>query len=348
MKHTLTKIALKLLLLVATLAVLDVVYRYTFYEGDLRNGCTLMERSLKPAAEQADIAYLGESSNHTVADDEEDKRFISDMLQDLLPDHRVCNMDRDACHAGIYYDILRNVPSNAPLRTAVVTVNIRSFSAEWIYSNLEVPLRKEQVFMLHAPALYKRLLLAFKGYTHWSESERAEKVRHALRHQTFSPVADLPYCNAAEWDKAVADSLTASGADELSISMTTHYVKAFACQIDENNPRITDLDRIVHLCRKRGWQPVFLILPDNEEQMLELVGPELVELLRRNGDFIEQRYTSMGVTVVNCQGMVADCDFRDRDFPTEHYRQAGRQAVASALATAIATTPIQININKER
>ncbi len=331
MKQILRNIAFKFLLLAAVLAVLDVVYRYTFYERDLREGCTLMERSLKPVAEGADIAYLGESSNHAVADDEEDKRFISDMLQDLLPDNRVCNMDKDACHAGIYYDILRNIPKDNPVRVAVVTVNLRSFSAEWIYSSLEVALQKEQVFMKPAPALYKRILLAFKGYNHWSEKEREAKVRHSLQHQSFEHPA-IHYRTAAEWDLALCDSLIASGAD---IWMATHYVKAFACQIDESNPRIKDLDRIVILCRKRGWQPVFLMLPDNEEQMASMVGPALVDLLRRNGNFIEQRYSQMGVTVVNCQGMVADCNFRDRDFPTEHYRQEGREAIANALYNAI-------------
>lgn len=337
------KLLRSILLLAVLLVVLDIVYRYTFYDRDLREGCTLMERSLKPVGEQADIAYLGESSNHTVAEDEEDKRFISDMLQDLMPSHRVCNMDKDACHAGIYYDILRNIPKDNPVKVAVVTVNLRSFSAEWLYSSLEVPLQKEQVYMRRAPALYKRMLLAFKGYAHWSEDERDTKVRKALRHQGFDPVAGVPYSTAAEWDKALYDSLSAVGADEVTISMATHYVKAFACKIDDKNPRIRDLDRIVKLCKQRGWMPVFLILPDNEEQMTELVDPGLVELLRRNGNFIDQRYRSQGVTVVNCQGMVADADFRDRDFPTEHYRQAGRQAIAYALYNALYSTPWELH-----
>ena len=342
MKQILKTIALKFMLLAAVLAVLDVVYRYTFYPRDLREGCTLMERSLKPVAEEADIAYLGESSNHSVAEDEDDKRFISDMLQDLLPNHRVCNMDKDACHAGVYYDILRNVPSDNQLRVAVVTVNLRSFSAEWLYSSLEVPLQKEQVYMRHAPALYKRMLLAFKGYAHWSETERESKVRRALRHQEFDRVEGVPYLTAAEWDKALYDSLTAAGADEVTVSMATHYVKAFACRIDDDNPRIRDLDRIVRLCRKRGWMPVFLILPDNEEQMAEMVGPGLVDIIRRNGNYIEQRYRQQGVLVVNCQGMVADADFRDRDFPTEHYRQAGRQAIAYAIFNTLYSTPWEL------
>ena len=87
-------------------------------------------------------------------------------------------------------------------------------------------------------------------------------------------------------DRGLADSLNAVGTDEATVSMATHYVKCFACRIDENNPRVRDLDCIVRLCERRHWQPVFLILPDNEEQIDEMVGHGLVELLHRNAAFM--------------------------------------------------------------
>ena len=328
---TIKKLALKALLLAGVLVLLDVVYRYTLYPKDLEANCTLMQRSMMPVEQNADVVYLGESSNHAVADDEEDKRFISDMLQDLVPDHLVANLDKDACHAGVYYDILRNIPDESPVKIAVVTVNMRSFTAEWIYSDLEVPLRKEQVMMKKAPALYKRMLLAFKGYTHWTEDERCKIVRKALRKQQIN-YAGVPWKTASQWDNVVGHKLVSQGVSDDTISLATHYVKGFACDVDEENPRIRDLDRIAELCRQRGWHAVFHILPDNEDQMTALVGPELVDILRRKGKFVEQRYKAMGVTVVNNQGTVRDADFRDRDFPTEHYRQNGRLTIASAIA----------------
>ncbi len=334
-RHTIRRLALKGLMAAVLLVLLAVVYRYTLYPADLEAHCTLMQRSQLPVSEGDDIIYLGESSNHAVADDEPDQRFISDMLQDLLPGHRVGNLDKDACHAGVYYDIMRNIPVQSPVRTAVVTVNIRSFSTEWIYSDLETALNKERVMMKKAPALYRRMLLAFKGYTHWSDAEREKIVRNGLKHQSFDPPAGLPYTTAAQWDRAVANDMWSRGVSQDTIVLATHYVKCFACQVDGDNPRIRDLDRIVRLCRQRGWHLVLNILPDNEQQMAELVGPELVELVRRNGTFVERRYSVPGVTVVNNQGIVADADFRDRDYPTEHYRQAGRQAIATALAAAI-------------
>lgn len=335
MNTTLRNILLKGLLVVVVAVLLDVLYRYTLYPADLAENCTLMERSNKAVEEQADIIYLGESSNHTFADEEPDHRFISDMLQDLLPSHRVANLDKDACHAGVYYDIMRNIPGKNDVQTAVVTVNLRSFTAEWIYSDLEVPLGKERVMMKQAPALYKRMLLAFKAYPHWSDKERDKIVRRELKRQRFMPPEGVPYNNATDWERAVAERYRSLGASDDTIGLATHYVKCFAADLDDRNPRVRDFDRIVKLCRKRGWHLVLHILPDNEEQMTELVGPALVEILRRNGDYIVDRYSRQGVTVVNNQGLVPDEGFRDRDFPTEHYRQAGRQAIAANIASAI-------------
>lgn len=337
-RHTILLLLKKSLLLAALMVPLAVVYHLTRWPQDLEENCTLMERSLLPLQEQADIIYLGESSNHAVADDESDQRFISDMIADRLPEHRVANMDKDACHAGVYYDIMRNVPQEAPVRVAVVTVNMRSFTTEWIYSSLEVALRKEQVFMKKSPALWKRMLIAFKAYPHWTEDERRALVFHGLMRQSFAPPDSLPYSTAAKWDKGLAQEMQARGMDDATIAMATHYVKCFACDVDEHNPRIHDLDRIADLCHERGWLPVFNILPDNEEQMTELVGPELVTLLRRNGRFVEERYRQRGVVVVNNQGLVADADFRDRDYPTEHYRMEGRRAIAARVADAIVAT----------
>ena len=161
----------------------------------MEENCSLMELSLKPMQGGDDIVYLGESSNHAYSESDNDRRAISEMVDSLLPKHKVGKLSKGACHAGIYYDILRNIPEQSQVNTAIVTVNLRSFSSEWIYSNLEVALRKEQVMMKQAPALYKRMLLVFKAYPHWTEEEREKIVLKGLEKQTFN-IPGFPYHNA--------------------------------------------------------------------------------------------------------------------------------------------------------
>ena len=336
-RHIIKRILLKLLLLALLLVVLDVIYYFTLYPKDLSENCTLMEISQR-AKEGVDIVYLGESSNHTYSEDDRDKRFICEMVDDFLPEHHVGNLAKDACHAGVYYDILANIPKENDVKTAIVTVNMRSFTSEWIYSSLETALRKEQLFMKKAPVLYKRMLLAFKAYPIWSEDERWAIVRKGIENQTFTLPHPVPYHNAQEWDHIVAANGTLYNGIQPSadsLSMACHYIKLFACQLNEQNPRVKDLDRIVTLCRRRGWQPVFNILAENVDQIDSLCGPDLIYLLEQNTQYIANRYEPQGVIVVNNLKEVRDCDFRDRDFPTEHYKQTGRLAIAKNVANAI-------------
>ena len=95
------------------------------------------------------------------------------------------------------------------------------------------------------------------------------------------------------------------------------------------------MDKIVQLCKQRGWQPVFNILAENVDQIDSLCGPDLLYLLGQNAQYIVNRYEPQGVIVVNNLKEVRDSDFRDRDFPTEHYKQTGRLTIATTVSEAL-------------
>lgn len=341
-KHIILKLLRKSLWVLLVLCLLDVIYYYGWYKKDLQNECSLMELSQIAVDEDADIVYLAESSNHTLGIHDTDTGKISDMIARQVPQYKVSSLTKDACHAGIYYDVLRNIDPDSHVKMAIVTVNMRSFSSEWIHSDLETPLQKEQIFMKKAPALYKRLLIAFKAYWHCSEQKRSEIVRRGIKKQKYQ----LPYDSshhihtAHEWDMAIGRSHQLYDGRIVSddtVALVCHYVKDFAYQLNDKNPRIKDLDRIVKLCEKRGWIPVFNILADNMDEISDLVGPDLVYLMQQNAQYIIQRYEARGVIVVNNQNVVRDQYFRDREFPTEHYTQEGRQAIADGVVAKIAS-----------
>ena len=320
-----------IVLVVALVAAVAVIYRYTVYPKDIAKNCELMELVDEAVQSNAEIIYLGESSDFTVASYDSDHRSICRMMADSLDGPRVCDMASAATHAGVFYDMMNRLPHKSNIHTAVVTVNMRSFTAEWIYSKLETPLRKQQLLLRRGPALWRKAQLVFKDYPRWDEKERDRLIVKHLRRQA----APLPYANARAWDVAMADSLWRCGANPDTIAMTCHYIKCFSTVIDETNPRIRDLDRIVKLCNKRGWRLIMHILPDDEEQMAHLVGPNLVQMLRANGRFVKERYTAMGVTVVDNQGLLPHSSFSEPDYPTEHYDQTGRKLVADHIVEAM-------------
>lgn len=81
---------------------------------------------------------------------------------------------------------------------------------------------------------------------------------------------------------------------------------------------------------------MFNLMAENVDKANELVGKDLMKLLRYNRDYLLQRYGNLdGVTVVNNLSLVRDVNFIDQDWTTEHYYEEGRRIVADHLAQAL-------------
>ncbi|MBR3413434.1 MAG: hypothetical protein IKG81_12175 [Bacteroidales bacterium] len=311
------------LILIALALLADGLYRLLFWQHD-RQAFSGPLASLvdKIDSTGADILYLGESSNHTFGLQDADTAWISEMIARQFPSLQVCDMTHDASHAEIYYQLLRNLHRSTPVSTVVVTMNLRSFGPDWIYSTLETALQKRLVMLQNRPPLVNRAVLSFKAYDIKTTPERYAQMRHYWDHHPLPRHPSVP---------AWADSLNTD-----STTMPGTFVRSYAFVIDTlHNPRVHDFDRIVRLAQQRGWKLVFNIMAEDVEWADSLVGPDLTGLILSNAQLLEQRYSRMGVTVVNNIDAVPDSLFRDRDWTTEHYIQRGRQIIADNVSAVL-------------
>lgn len=337
----LKKIAPKIVLLAVLLLGLNFLYEQWLFPAD-RKAYSESAELVNAVQDSAEILYLGESSNFTIADQDVEKLSISQFLAQYFPKRKLGTVAKGALHAGNYYDMLRSIPSGSPVKTVVVTMNLRSFDASWINSKLETALQKEMVLLKPGPPLWNRLMLSLRNYEIKSLAEREAQVKAIWAKDTLRFPEPLPYRNVIEWDSAIAKRKylkhdTLSERNDAEIDLACHYVKTFAFQIDTvTNPRIKDFDRIVALAQARGWNLILNILPENMEQAERLVGKELTWLMRQNRDLLVRRYGKQkGVTVIDQLEALPNADFRDQDWTTEHYLEHGRRSVADRIAAAI-------------
>ena len=119
-------------------------------------------------------------------------------------------------------------------------------------------------------------------------------------------------------------------------ALACHYIKTYGFQITDDNPRVRDFDAIVELCRNRGWNLIFNLMAEDVDKANELVGKDLMLLLKLNRDFLLQHYGNFdGVTVVDNLSLVRDVNFIDQDWTTEHYYEEGRRIIADHLALTL-------------
>ena len=337
MKKLLIRIGMVLLLLV----VLKWVYSKWFFEKDLRKHSDIVELSWDVIDDSCRIIYLGESSNNNYGKEEVSHRKISDFAADYFPTVKMGDLTHAASHAQTYYYMLKHIPASSSVETVIVTMNLRSFGPMWIYSRLETALRKQLVLLEDYPPLVNRFMLAFKVYPIKTEDEWVELIYWHRRHDPLGFPYEFPFDNNYAWDSAVGWNgiRDAEGHRDQEITeLACHYIKAYGFQITDDNPRIKDFDAIVELCRARGWNLVFNLMAENVDKARELVGDDLLFLIKQNRDYLLNRYGDIeGVTVVDNLSLVRDVNYIDQDWTTEHYFEEGRRIIADHLASALKT-----------
>lgn len=331
-------IGIRVFVLLVLLIGLNFLYVQFLYEKDLQQHSSIINE-VRAVNDTIQIVYFGESSNFTFKDIDVDKRSISDFIADFYPDKQLKAINKEATHAGIYKILIENIPTESDIETLIVTLNLRSFNADWIYSKLETPLQKSVVLLRNNPPLLNRFLLSFKGYDIKTDKERLAQVLKRWEKDKLNFPYSFPYDNVIDWDKSVANhewKTIKENPDQAFVDLAAHYVKTYAFQIDTNsNPRIKDFDRIVEIARKRGWNLVFNLLAENTEKAKEMVGDDLVYLMKQNRDLLVDRYRKKGVIVVDNLETIPSDQYIDQNWTTEHYDEAGRKTIAANVAMAL-------------
>lgn len=335
------KILIRIGVIVVLLLAMNWVYTKWFFEKDLLEHSDIIELPRQVVADSCRIVYLGESSNNTYGYAESDHRKISQMVAEYYPEVKMGDMTKAASHAQTYYYMLKQIPEDASVETVVVTMNLRSFGAGWIYSKLETALRKQLVLLEDYPPLANRFLLAFKAYPIRSEEEWGKIVKKHWKEDLLVFPYDCEWKNTHQWDSAMSwrGCRNYEGVyDPKLTELACHYVKSYAFSIADDNPRLKDFDDIVALCRQRGWNLVFNLMAENVDKANELVGRDLMCLMKQNHDYLLDRYGHLeGVTVVDNLNLVRDVNFIDQDWTTEHYYAEGRHVIAEQVAEALKT-----------
>ncbi|MBK8848495.1 MAG: DUF4843 domain-containing protein [Bacteroidetes bacterium] len=330
------KLWIKLVALAALIVCLSYVYKYTAFKNDIKLYADAFELIEYAQEQKSEVIYLGESSNNNYREDDIDKRPISAFLADYFTGVKVTGLTKEASHAQVYYHLLKNIPSSSKVKTVIVTMNLRSFDAFWIYSPLENYIQKSLVFYQPNPPFYNRLMLGLHRYTSFSDSLLVWSYKNSWRNEKLKLPPSIPATNTYDWDSLMnyrgvlnADSTRNNALTDLACN----YIKTFAFNIDTaNNVRIKDFDAIVKLANERGWNLYFNLMAENVFMADSLVGDELVKIIRENRNLLMQRYNCNGVTVIDNLELVPSDEYIDVDWTTEHYAQQGRQIIAANVA----------------
>lgn len=329
------QVTIRVVVFAIIIVVLNLLYKFSFYEKDLRDNCKEL-LDIKTLQAETDVFYFGESSNITFTEQDSTKMSISGLTNLFYPSLTITNINKYATHVGIYKQWLNAIDlKNKVPKAIIVTLNLRSFDAAWIHSKLETPLQQSVVFARPYPAIINRFALSLQAFDNKTDEQREHAMLEDWKTTRLQFPFAFKYTTVREWDDGMANSghHKADGSfDSEKTILACHYIKSYAFNVNEHNPRVKDLDEMTAWCFKNSIPLYLNLMAENVEYADSLVGKELVFLMKQNRDFLVNRYNKNKCTVVDNLELVKGNYFIDQSWTTEHYSYQGRMAIARHLA----------------
>lgn len=328
------KILIRLSVLVLILVLTELIYTKTYWIKDVHKHADLLD-SIAKYEYNTDVLYLSSSSNYFHPHDDTSNTTISKYLNQFFPNLKINAIQKGYMHSGVFYSVLENIPEDAPIKTIILSVNIRSFGAYWLFSDVETAYSAEQLMLKPGmPHFLKKFLLSLDYYDDLSKEERVQQYLKAWKTDTLKFPYFFDYKFVSDWDYALAHMDRFKNPDGSIDLKTTDYacnlIKFYGYNIDSNHIRIKDFDNIVELAKKRHWKLLFHILPVDMNNAYALVGKEIPFLLNESANYIYNRYLKQGYIVNNLE--LLNERFFFEDYPTEHYIKEGKLIVAESIA----------------
>ncbi|MBI2723124.1 MAG: hypothetical protein HYX39_13200 [Bacteroidetes bacterium] len=310
------------------------MYSYTLCPSDFIKYSPILHQC-RNMVSGADVVYLGESSDMTVANTDSTPKKISQLIAFYKPDLKLIALDTYAVHAGIYKEWIKQFNASNKPKSLIVTMNLRSFGAQWINSPLEINLQKSVRMNLTPLCALNRFLMALRLFEDKTPLQQEKAMKKSWLKNPLTGSTMLRYRNAKQWDDVMAKRLELqecnNKTDSAKILLACHYIKAFAFNINNKNPRLNDFDEIVRWGVENNVKIYFNLLPENIKQAEFLVGKELVYLMRQNRDFLLKRYHTKGAFVIDNLEILKGEYFMDKNWTTEHYIDKGRIKIAQNI-----------------
>ena len=294
---------------------------------------------LRERQDTTDIFYFSESSNYNSVPEDSIGNSISEITNLFFPKLKIVAENKPASHAGIYKYWVKeiNLKKNKP-KAVVVTLNMRSFGAAWINSDQETYMQQCITLLKPYPNIINRFLLALNAFDDKTPVQREQMMLSDWKKTKLIFPFNFKYKTVREWDNGLASAIyleTTLPSEREKIILACHYVKAYAFNLNENNPRIKDFDEIATWCDKNNINLYLNLMAENIQYADSLVGKELVFLMRQNRDYLMKRYNKNNCVVVDNLDVVNGKNFTDKTWTTEHYDYKGRMVIAKNLADTL-------------
>ncbi|MFA5143718.1 MAG: hypothetical protein WC522_06095 [Candidatus Omnitrophota bacterium] len=275
---------------------------------------------------KADVIYFGDSTISNSAKDDSDKRSIVSMLQDQLPQLKICCIQGSSYNMDVYLSFCRYIlKQKYRPKVLIIPINMRSFSPEWDMRP-EYQFEKLKVFLdgsIFLKILYRPLSVLKCNL-------------YGVRQDQFknTPVfnGDMPVGRVKDFEQSIyggCKDYSAAGARKVFLYLYMYSLK-------ERHRKIQSMLGIAKIMKQSGTKVIFYITPIDYETGEKYLPAQFLKRLDSNTRLIASLLSIEGVDLLDISKGLGAASF-NYPFPciSEHMNESGRRYVAQRLADEI-------------
>ena len=273
---------------------------------------------------QAQIIYFGDSAIANVSEEDENKKHITQMFQDLLPNHLVGLVVHGAYDMDMYLsfcEYIINTKKYYP-KIVIIPINLRSFSPLWD-KNPTYQFPEEKIILKYNNNFLFRMFY---------------KVLIAFKYFDTEPISDLEYKNTMVFN---GDIPIGKVKDFINMTYTIHseeklknrIIAYYMYSLKKEHKKIQSMLKIAKLLKSNDTDVIFYITPIDYQIGEKYCGDEFAQRINENVNLIDSLFLEEDIKLLDFSRKL-DSDLFDWEkdyYINEHLKENGRKFVAENL-----------------
>jgi hypothetical protein len=278
----------------------------------------------KAVSRKVDIVYFCDSTNFAYGLQDTDRRSISQMLQDIMPEREILAIDHGALHMDMYLAFCQYISRSRNRPNAlIIPVNMRSFSLGWD-QRPNWQFEKER-FFLNYPLLrpFFKPLAVFKAV-------RANEISVEQYNQTGVYCDEELVGTVREFDFMCTDPNAVTDDD-----IRKKCIFQYMYPLKPDTRKLRSMLQIVKILNSIGVRLILYITPLDMETGQKYLPGRFSDRVGANIQLVKTLLRNQNVEPLDLSQSVSAENFSWTVYPNEHLDQHGRLFVADSLAKAL-------------
>ena len=276
------------------------------------------------------IVFLGDSIDASFDHDEEDSLPLSTLVS-IAADHKVGAVALGGYDMRLFRDYIRAMGDSiaaGPTNTWVITVNLANYSGNgrdpWTRNKLHIADMRQ---LFHRPLrAFARPMRIFRFPAYRPDLRPEEDLRRPIFWQGRFIGRNRDFSDTRFKVKEVTDDLRRE-----------NVILRYGQPLSPDNLNLRATAEAARMLRRFGQRAVFCIMPCDVQRCDALLDGAVSPILDEKAATIAAAALDAGGEVLDMHKAYPDECFIQDQYPNEHLRNAGRSALASAIADFIRT-----------